>query len=69
MSHKGNRLNNAVIKNFFGLLKSDLLYFKDFESMEHFKIELDNYIYYYNYKRIKIKLKELLSVEYKIQSL
>lgn len=26
MSRKGNCLNNAVIENFFGLLKSELLY-------------------------------------------
>ena len=37
MSRKGNCLDNAVIENFFGLLKSELLYLQDFESMEHFK--------------------------------
>ncbi len=34
---QGNCLDNAVIENFFGLLKSELLYLKDFESIEHFK--------------------------------
>ena len=37
MSRKGNCLDNAVIENFFGLLKSELLYLQEFESMEHFK--------------------------------
>ena len=37
MSRKGNCLDNAVIENFFGLLKSELLYLQKFESMEHFK--------------------------------
>ncbi|SCN42098.1 Uncharacterized protein BCRIVMBC938_06130 [Bacillus wiedmannii] len=69
MSRKGNCLDNAVIENFFGLLKSELLYLKDFESMEHFKIELENYIHYYNHKRIKIKLKGLPPVKYRVQSL
>jgi putative transposase len=68
MSRKGNCLDNAVIENFFGILKSELLYLKEFESMEHFKIELEKYIYYYNYKRIKAKLKGLSPVQYRIQS-
>lgn len=57
MSRKGNCLDNAVIENFFGLLKSELLYLQEFESMEHFTLELEKYIYYYNHKRIKTKLK------------
>ena len=69
MSRKGNCLDNAVIENFFGLLKSELLYLQEFESMEHFTLELEKYIYYYNHKRIKTKLKGLSPVEYRIQSL
>jgi len=65
MSRKGNCLDNAVIENFFGLLKSELLYLKEFESMEHFKLELENYIYYYNHKRIKVKLKGMSPVQYR----
>ena len=42
MSRKGNCLDNAVIENFFGLLKSELLYLREFESMEQFKEELEN---------------------------
>ncbi len=53
MSRKGNCLDNAVIENFFGLLKSELLYLQDFESMEHFKRELVEYLDYYNNRRIK----------------
>ena len=30
MSRKGNCLDNAVIENFFGLLKSELLYLQEF---------------------------------------
>ena len=40
MSRKGNCLDNAVMENFFGLLKSELLYLQKFESLEHFKQEL-----------------------------
>ena len=59
MSRKGNCLDNAVIENFFGLLKSELLYLQNFESMKHFKQELIEYLDYYNNRRIKAKLKGL----------
>ena len=67
MSRKGNCLDNAVIENFFGLLKSELLYLQEFESMEHFKQELEEYIHYYNHQRIKVKLKGMSPVDYRIQ--
>ena len=57
MSRKGNCLDNAVVENFFGLLKSELLYLQKFDSMEHFKQELIDYLDYYNNRRIKAKLK------------
>ena len=60
MSRKGNCLDNAVIENFFGLLKSELLYLQEFQSMEHFKQELIEYMdYYNNHHRIKAKRKGL----------
>ncbi len=42
MSRKGNCYDNAVMENFFGIMKSEFLYIKEFESVEHFKIELEN---------------------------
>ncbi len=65
MSCKENCLDEAVIENFFVLLKSELLYLEGFESTKHLKIELDNYIHYYNYKRIKAKLKGMSPVQYR----
>ncbi|MCI0768536.1 IS3 family transposase, partial [Bacillus sp. TL12] len=57
MSRKGNCYDNAVIENFFGIMKSEFLYRKEFKHIEHFKQELAKYIAYYNHKRIKAKLK------------
>lgn len=68
MSRKGNCLDNSIMENFFGLLKSELLYLREFESMDEFKIELIKYIDYYNNKRIKSKLKGLSPVQYRLQS-
>ncbi len=69
MSRKGNCLDNAVIENFFGLLKSELLYLQTFESMEHFKQELIGYLDYYNNRRIKAKLKGLPPALHRQQAL
>ena len=69
MSRKGNCLDNAVMENFFGLLKSELLYLQEFESMEHFKRELLDYLDYYNNRRIKAKLKGLPPAIHRQQAL
>jgi putative transposase len=69
MSRKGNCLDNAVIENFFGVLKSELLYLQDFDSIEHFKGELINYMDYYNNRRIKVKLKGLPPAMHRQQAL
>ncbi|MDD6045262.1 MAG: IS3 family transposase, partial [Clostridia bacterium] len=69
MSRKGNCLDNAVMENFFGLLKSELLYLQEFESMEHFKQELIAYLEYYNNHRIKAKLKGLPPAIHRLQAL
>jgi len=57
MSRKGNCFDNSVMENFFGIMKSEFLYLKEFENVEHFKKELEKYIEYYNTKRMKAKLK------------
>jgi Transposase and inactivated derivatives len=57
MSRRGNCLDNAVMENFFGHLKAELLYLQKFDSLEQFKMELVEYLDYYNNRRIKVKLK------------
>ena len=37
MSRKGNCLDNAIIENFFGTLKSEMFYLKKFDSIEELK--------------------------------
>ena len=68
MSRKGNCLDNSVMENFFGLLKSELLYLEKFASYEDFISKLKDYIIYYNTKRIKLKLKGMSPVEYRTHS-
>lgn len=68
MSRKGNCLDNSVMENFFGILKSELYYKKKYQDKKEFLKDLDQYIYYYNNLRIKAKLKGLSPVNYRIQS-
>ena len=69
MSRKGNCYDNSVMENFFGLLKSELLYLQEFESMDHFKRELITYLDYYNNRRIKARLKGLPPALHRQQAL
>jgi len=68
MSRKGNCLDNAVMENFFSILKSELFYLQTFESIESLKKEIAKYICYYNNDRIKLKLKGLSPVKYRTQA-
>ncbi len=68
MSRKGNCLDNAVMENFFGILKTEFFYGKQFDSVDRFIQELKVYIRYYNRERIKLKLKGLSPVQYRTQS-
>jgi len=69
MSRKGNCLDNAVMENWFGIMKSEFFYQKKFADVQSFKAELKEYIHYYNHDRIKQKLKGLSPVHYRTQSL
>ena len=68
MSRKGNCLDNACAENFFSLLKTELLYLQEFDSVEHFIAELKAYIEWYNTKRIKLKLDGMSPVEYRLSN-
>ena len=68
MSRKGNCLDNAVIENFFGHLKSECFNGEKFESISELEAEIHDYIDYYNHRRIKAKLKGLSPVAYRTQA-
>jgi putative transposase len=65
MSRKGNCLDNAIIENFFGILKSELFYLKKYDSIIQLKKEIKEYITYYNNDRIKLNLKGMSPIQYR----
>ena len=67
MSRKGNCLDNAMMENFFGLMKNELLYAQEWKSVDQFKTELIKYIKYYNNDRIKLRLNGKSPVQYRAQ--
>ena len=65
MSRKGNCLDNAIIENFFGILKSELFYLKKYKSIDQLKKEIHEYIIYYNNDRIKSNLNKMSPIKYR----
>ena len=70
MSRKGNSMDNGLMENFFGLLKTEMFYDQEdkYKNTNDLVKTIDEYIYYYNYDRIKVKLKGLSPVNYRLQS-
>jgi putative transposase len=65
MSRKGNCLDNAVIENFFGIIKSELFYLNKYDSIEQLKRDIKEYITYYNNDRIKLNLKGMSPAKFR----
>ena len=70
MSGKGNSMDNGMMENFFGLLKTEMFYDQEdkYKNIDELILAIDDYINYYNYDRIKLKLKGLSPVNYRLQS-
>lgn len=67
MSRKGCSPDNAACEGFFGRLKTELYYPRNWQStsIEQFIQALDSYFRWYNEKRIKISLGALSPIEYR----
>ena len=67
MSRKGNCYDNCIMETFFGRIKTEMYYGfeKDYASFEEFAVAIDEYIDYYNNKRIQAKTKWMLPVKYR----
>ncbi|EJC3746363.1 IS3 family transposase [Enterococcus faecium] len=67
MSRKGKCYDNSVMENFFGLLKQEIYYGNTFTTYEKLKTNINDWIIYYNQKRIKKKLDWLYPEEYRLK--
>ncbi|BEP38465.1 hypothetical protein GmRootV59_54540 (plasmid) [Variovorax sp. V59] len=66
MSRKACTPDNAACEGFFGRLKNELFYPRDWKNatIEQVIEAVDSYICWYNEKRIKISLGSLNPIEY-----
>ena len=67
MSKKGCSPDNSACEGFFGRLKNEMFYGRSWMSVttRQFIAELDQYIHWYNEKRIKISLGSMSPAEYR----
>lgn len=70
-SRKGNCMDNSLMENFFGILKNEMFYGheNEFNSLQELIKAIEEYIDYYNRKRISTKRKGLSPFQYRQQSL
>ena len=68
---KNESYDNCIMETFFGRLKNEMYYGyeKDYASFEDFSKEVEEYIDYYNNKRIQAKTKWMPPVQYRIASM
>ena len=67
MSKKGCSPDNSACEGFFGRLKNEMFYGKDWKgiSIQDFILRVDAYIHWYNERRIKMSLGGLSPLEFR----
>ena len=68
MSRKATCSDNAVMENFFGILKQEDYYGEKLLSYQELKQKIEKYIHYYNNDRIKTKLAGLSPIQFRTQT-
>lgn len=70
MSRKGNCIDNCKMESFFGTMKNEMYYGheKEFKTRQQLYDAIDEYIKYYNEKRIQLKLNCLSPLNFRKQA-
>lgn len=68
-SRKGNCMDNSLMENFFGIMKNEMYYNYEYNSIDDLEKAMHEYIEYYNTERINIKRKGLTPLQVRYQSL
>lgn len=69
MSRVGRCIDNGPMEAFWGTLKSEMYYLRKFSTFEELEQAIDEYIKFYNTKRLQKKLKGMDPVEYRSHTL
>ncbi len=67
MSKKGCSPDNSACEGFFGILKNEMFYERNWEniSLNDFKVEIETYINWFRNERIKMSLGGLSPLDYR----
>ncbi len=69
MSRVGKCIDNGSMEAFWGTLKSEMYYLRRFSNFEDLEQAIDEYIEFYNTKRLQKKLKGMAPLEYRNHTL
>lgn len=69
MSRVGRCIDNGPMEGFWGILKSEMYYLRKFNTCEELVHAIDEYIIFYNTKRLQKKLKGMSPIEYRSHTL
>ena len=69
MSRVRRCIDNGPMEGFWGILKSEMYYLQKFHTYEQLEKAIDEYMEFYNTKRIQKKLKGMAPLEYRSHTL
>ena len=69
MSRVGRYIDNGPMEAFWGTLKVEMYYLRKFDTFDELKQAIDDYIEFYNKKRLQKKLKGMDHIEYRSHTL
>lgn len=69
MSRVGRCIDNGPMEAFWGTLKVEMYYLRKFDTFEELEQAIDEYIKFYNTKRLQKKLKGMAPIEYRSHTL
>ncbi|WP_214798981.1 IS3 family transposase [Exiguobacterium sp. s50] len=68
MSRVGRCIDNAPIESFWGTLKVEMYYLRQFQAYNELTTAIEKYISFYNHERLQKRLNGLSPVEYRSQA-
>ncbi|SDL31144.1 IS3 family transposase, partial [Natronincola ferrireducens] len=65
MSRVGKCIDNGPMEGFFGTLKCEKYYLNKYNTFKELNEAIDEYIHFYNHKRLQKKLSDLSPMEFR----
>ncbi|MEL7563308.1 MAG: IS3 family transposase [Dehalobacterium sp.] len=69
MSRVSRCIDNGPMEGFWGIIKSEMYYLQKFHTYEELKQAIDEYMDFYNMRRLQKNLKGLTPIQYRNQTL